>query len=80
MTDIVVSRLVGTGPSRRVRVDKIVEYALGFCPAYPAHVDWNDLLYRIEEAFSIDLPEDMLDPQIKQIKKEINKARREAAQ
>jgi len=56
-------------------LDEIVAYALGFCPDVPARIDWDSLLYRIEDVFGIDLGGDMLDPEIKKIKRAILKAR-----
>lgn len=59
------------------QLEEIVEYALGFCPD-TGPIEWDDLLYRIEKAFDLDLPGQWLDPEIKRIKNAILKARREA--
>lgn len=40
-------------------------------------VDWDDLLYRAEELIGINLPEDMIHPVIREIKREVRKAQRE---
>jgi hypothetical protein len=57
--------------------EEIVEYALGFVPA-TGPIDWDDLLYRIEVAFGIDLPSNMAAPEITRLQKAIRTARREA--
>lgn len=62
--------------SDEVTDEAIVEYAIGWVPQTGA-IDWDDLLYRIESAFDIDLPEAMLDPRIVQLKVLIRKARKE---
>lgn len=62
------------------QLDEIVDYALGFCPEYPTRVDWDDLLYRIEAVFDLDLGDSMTSPEIERIKKAVRKARREATQ
>lgn len=59
-------------------LDEIVDYALGWIGEPGTAVDWDDLLYRIEGAFELDLPDQMLDPINVRIKKAILKARREA--
>ncbi len=60
-----------------VTLDKIVKFALEYCPEYPKHVDWYDLIYRIEVRFNIDLPENFRSPEIREIIKAVNKERRE---
>lgn len=59
-------------------IEAIVDYALGWVPEYPSAIDWDDLLYRIEEVFDIDLESSVLSDDIKMIKKAVNTARREA--
>jgi hypothetical protein len=60
-------------------LDEIVSYTLGFCPDYPARIDWEDMLDRIEVAFDIDLGSDLLSTEIQQIKRAVQVARREVA-
>lgn len=57
--------------------NEIIEFALGFIPA-EGRIDWEDLLFRIESVFDIELPDSYLDPEIKRLKKIIAKARKEA--
>lgn len=57
-------------------LEKIVDYLDGFYTDGP--VDWEDALYRVEEAFHIDLGESMEDPTIKRIQRAVRKARKEA--
>jgi hypothetical protein len=59
-------------------VEIAIKIALDFYP-YRTPMDWDDLLYRVEVQAEIDLPEDMTDPFIERIKREVRKARREAA-
>ena len=56
--------------------DEIVDYALGRIGK--ERIDWDDLLFRIEKTFDIDLPESTLDPRIVWLKNKIRRARREA--
>lgn len=58
-------------------LERIAEIALSYY-ALSERMDWDDLLYRAESDLGIDLPENMLDPKIIEIKKYMNRARREA--
>ncbi len=62
----------------KATLDSIVEFALGYCPPYPQRVDWYDLVYRIEVRFDIDLPDNLRNPEIREIIREVNRVRREA--
>ena len=57
-------------------LEQIVDFSFDWYPE--GQIDWDDLLYRIEVNFNLDLGNDMLSPEIKKIKAAINKARREA--
>jgi hypothetical protein len=57
--------------------ERIVNYAVGWLPE-SGPVDWDDLLYRIEGAFDLDLGGDMNSPVIKRIKREVRRARRDS--
>ncbi len=60
------------------QMEDIIDYAIGFLPEYPAPVpDWEHLLYRIENAFDLDLGDSMLSPDIVAIQRAIRKARKE---
>lgn len=56
--------------------DAAAEYIAGFYPK-GTPVDWDDALYRVESAFGIDLPDQMLDPVILKIKKAVREVRRQ---
>lgn len=56
--------------------DAIAEYICAFYEA-GQRIDWDDALYRVESAFEIDLPENMLDPAIVKIKAAVRKYRSE---
>lgn len=57
-------------------MDEIVDYSLGFIPEGSA-IDWDDLLYRIETVFNIDLGNSMVSPEIKAIRRAIRVAVKE---
>ena len=60
-------------------LEAIADTALGFYPPGTT-VDWDDLLYRVETTMGIDLPQEMLHPDIVKIQKYVRKARREASE
>ncbi len=62
------------------QMEEIVDYALGVLPEYPAPVpDWDDLLYRIECVFDLELGDSMSDPDVVAVQKAIRAGRRATA-
>lgn len=60
----------------KLPMDEIVDYALGFIPEGSV-IDWDNLLYRIEDVFNIDLGSSMVSPEIKAIRRAIRTAVKE---
>jgi hypothetical protein len=59
-------------------MENIVEFALSRYPESGERIDWDDLLYRIEDRWDLDLGTDLLSAEITAIKKAVRKGRREA--
>ena len=57
-------------------VDAAVVIADGFFQEGP--IDWDDLLYRLEEWTGIDLPDQMDDPELLRLMRDVRKIRRES--
>ena len=55
------------GDHDQVDVDEVARYLADFYQGQ--RIDWDDALLRVEHAFDVDLPESMLDPFIKRIKR-----------
>lgn len=49
-----------------IDIDEVASYLADFYQN--SRIDWDDALYRVECAFDVDLPENVLDPLIKRIK------------
>jgi hypothetical protein len=58
--------------------DEIARYIVGFYQG--ERIDWDDALDRVEVALGIDLPDQMLHPTIKAIKRAVRKERAAAAE
>jgi hypothetical protein len=59
-------------------MDEVADY---ICSFYDngTRIDWDDALYRVETAFDVDLPDNMLSPEIKAVKAAVRKYRSEQA-
>lgn len=57
--------------------EEAVEMALSFYDVN-GRMDWDDFFYRVEKMLDIDLPVSMDNPLLKEMRRRVNQARREA--
>lgn len=67
----------GQGADEGTLTEQIVRLAMDFY-SLDERIDWADLFDRAERVLGIDLPEQLDDPLLVTIKREVNRARREA--